>query len=216
MIAIQSLCSRVLWLNEGKIAEEGTSSKVVSNYLKRYLGETSLAEEVWDDITTAPGNDMVRIHRILVRPRFGRPDDPLTMKTEFLIQVEYWNLLPNVQLHITLHLYTEQDVIAFTTGSGADLAWKDRPMPKGLFSCVCYVPSELLNAGRHRFVVLVVKDKASIIYRYESLVSFEILDLQEREVSWYGREPGVVQPVLRWTTEYMGVTSDTAAFPNNS
>ncbi len=216
MIAIQSLCSRVLWLNDGKIAEDGSSSEVVSNYLKRSWGETSVAEEVWEEIAAAPGNDVVRLHRIRVRPRDGNSDGPLTMKTEFLIEVEYWNLLPDARLHITLHLYTEQDIIAFTTGSGADLAWRERPMPRGLFRCVCYVPSDLLNAGRHRFVVLVVKDKTSIIYRHESLVSFEILDLQEREVSWYGREPGVVQPVLGWTTEYAGATPDLATLPENS
>jgi lipopolysaccharide transport system ATP-binding protein len=126
------------------------------------------------------------------------------MQTPFLVEVEYWNLVSDAHLHITLHLYTEQGVIAFTTGSGFEPVWSDRPMPAGLFRSVCYFPSHLLNSGRHRFVVLVVKDKSSLIYRHESGVSFDILDLRERQGAWYGKEPGVVQPVLKWETECLG------------
>lgn len=118
-----------------------------------------------------------------------------------MIEIEYWNLLPGARLHLALHLYTEQDIIAFTTGNGYEVAGTDAYTAAGLFRCVCYVPANLLNIGRHRFVIFVVRDSNSVIYRYESKVSFEILDLQAREVSFYGREPGVVQPVLRWTTE---------------
>jgi hypothetical protein len=48
-----------------------------------------------------------------------------------------------------------------------------------------------------------VKNKSSVLFQYESAVAFEIVDLDERKLSWYGREPGVVQPVLNWTTEQL-------------
>jgi hypothetical protein len=50
--------------------------------------------------------------------------------------------------------------------------------------------------------VLVVKDTSNVIYDYASRVPINILDLQQREgTTCYGREPGVVQPMLDWTTE---------------
>jgi lipopolysaccharide transport system ATP-binding protein len=125
------------------------------------------------------------------------------MKTPFSIEVEYWNLVPDAQLHITLHLYTEHEIVAFTTGSGVDPEWVGKKQPVGLYRSICYVPGELLNAGRHRFDVLVIKDRSSLLLKYESTSSFEIVDLQERELSWYGREPGVVQPILQWTTQQL-------------
>jgi len=120
------------------------------------------------------------------------------------VEVEYWNLVGDAHLHITLLLYTEQGIIAFTTGSGSEPVWNDRPMPAGLFRSVCRFPKNLLNSGRHRFVALVVKDGSSVIYTHESGVLFDILDLRERQGAWFGKEPGVVQPVLEWTTEYLG------------
>lgn len=205
MVAVQSLCQRAIWLDRGRIVNEGPASEVVADYLTS--GTASQLDEVWDDIATAPGNDIVRLHSIRVRAEDGS-SDALTKKTPFLIEIEYWNRQPGARLHIALHLYTAQDIIAFTTGNGPDVAGTDAYTAAGLFRCTCRIPADLLNTGRHRFVLFVVRDSNSVIYRHESGVSFEVLDLQAREVSFYGREPGVVQPVLHWTTEMIRHAGD--------
>lgn len=203
MVAIQSLCHRVIWLDTGKIVEIGAPSVIVSNYLTSSAGDTRRLEESWDDVETAPGNDIVRLRRVRVRPE-DEQSNFLTMNSPFLIEIEYWNLLPGARLHVALHLYTEQDILAFTTGNGIEVADKGFATSAGLFRGVCYVPADLLNAGWHRFVILIVRDITTVIYRYDSAVNFEVLDLKEREISWYAREPGVVQPQLKWITEQIG------------
>jgi lipopolysaccharide transport system ATP-binding protein len=216
MIAVQSLCKRVLWLEAGRIIENGAAGVVVSNYLNKAFGSMASAEESWPESASAPGNDLVRLRGVRVRAHGGDSSGPLTMNTPFMIEVEYWNLLPAAQLHITLHLYTEHGIIAFTTGSAFEPQWSERLMPPGLFRSVCYIPGQLLNAGRHRFDVLVVKDRSSVIYRHESNVTFEIVDREARELSAYGREPGVVQPVLKWTTEHLGLSPEIASLSGKS
>ncbi len=199
MVAVNSLCERVIWVDSGQIVEDGPTAQIVTRYLARSEKATDLTEEVWDNINEAPGNDMVRIHRVSVRRQDGRPSDPLTMQTPFQVEVECWNLIDGSHLHITLHLYTSEGLVAFTTGG-----LNDHTLPAGLFRSICYFPGDLLNSGQHRFVVLVVKDTSNVIYSHESGVSFDILDMRQRQGTWYGREPGVVQPVLKWTTEYLG------------
>ena len=201
MIAVQSLCQRAIWLDQGEVVSEGSANAVVADYLTS--GTARQLEEVWDDVETAPGNDVVRLHRVRVRPEAETGSDALTTKTPFLIEIEYWNLVPGARLQLALHLYTEQDIIAFTTGNGYAVAGTDAYTDGGLYRCACHVPAELMNTGRHRFVIFVVRDGTSVVYRHESNVSFEILDLQSRGVSEYGREPGVVLPALRWTTEHI-------------
>jgi lipopolysaccharide transport system ATP-binding protein len=201
MLAVQSLCKRALWLDAGKVRDDGAAGAVVSNYVNRAFESGGLLEEVWGDPETAPGNESVRLHRVRVRSRDAQPSEPLTTATSFSIEVEYWNLVPDAKLHITLHLYTEQEVVAFTTGSASNAEWSGRPMAAGLFRSVCNIPGGLLNVGYHRFKVLVIKDLSSVLFQRDSAVSFEILDLKEREFSTYGREPGVVKPVLEWQTE---------------
>ena len=204
MNAVQSLCQRAIWLDEGKVVKEGAATSVVNDYL--VSGNARQLEEVWDDIAIAPGNETVRLHRIRVRPESEFSGEALTVKTPFVIEIEYWNLNPGTRLHIALHLYTQQDIIAFTTGNGAQVVGHDAYTAAGLFRCTCYVPGELLNTGRHRFIVLLVQDSERVIYQHQSAVSFEILDQNAAETGVYGREPGVVQPVLKWTTEQIGPT----------
>lgn len=202
MLAIQSLCARALWLEHGQIADDGPAAAVVGSYLSHSLGEGNLPQEVWPDRETAPGNDVVRLHRIQVNTKDGEAANYLTTKTQFTIVVEYWNLQPEAKLHVTLHLYTEHEILAFTTGSASgDPESAGRPLPVGLYRSVCYVPGDLLNVGRHRFAVLIVRDLSSVVCSHKSAVMFDILDREEREIGTYGREPGVVKPDLKWTTE---------------
>ena len=199
MAAINQLCRRVILAEQRGGSRGRAIEHVAGKYLAESLNGTGSREEVWDTAAEAPGNDIVRLHRVRVRPENSHLSDSLTMETPFLVEIEYWNLLADANLNVTLHVYTEEGLVAFTTGS-----MKDSPLPVGLIRAVCYLPGNLLNSGLHRLVVLIVKDTSSVICSHESAVSFDILDLREREGTCYGREPGVVQPILKWAREYIG------------
>jgi lipopolysaccharide transport system ATP-binding protein len=210
MVAIQSLCSQAMWLNEGRIVETGQASHVVSNYLGTFAS-TLMTEQVWDDIDMAPGNKMVRLHRVRVRPENDGSAAMITMQTPFVVEVEFWNLVRDARLHVTLHIYNEQQIIAFTTGSiQTDSVWAGCPAPVGLFRSTCRIPGNLLNSGLHRVLLLVVQNTDTVIYRHEDALLFDVHDAEERRGTWYGKEPGAVQPVLEWRTEYLCGVHNTA------
>jgi lipopolysaccharide transport system ATP-binding protein len=196
MAAVRALCTRAIWLEHGEIVADGPVGQVVHRYLDHTMGAAAVMAEAWTDLESSPGNDAVRLHRVRVRP--PEPASPLGRKTPFSIDVEYWNLRPGARLDVILHISTEFDVIAFATGSGdAGRNLLDRSLPAGLFRSTCHVPGSLLNVGRHRLKVFVVRDVESVLYQHDSSVTFEIQDLEERV---YRREPGAVRPDLRWDT----------------
>jgi lipopolysaccharide transport system ATP-binding protein len=203
MVAVNSLCSRALWVSGGEIVEDGSARDVVTHYLAGAIKETAILEEAWDNPDEAPGNDIVRLHRVRVKPENGYSANPLQMDTPLQIEIEYWNNAPANNLHVTLHLYTEDGLVAFSTGSIAENDSQRPPLPKGLFRSTCFIPGNLLNSGYHRFVILMVRDTSNIIYRHESDVGFEIVDVRQRNGAWFGKEPGVVQPTLNWKTEHL-------------
>ena len=196
MAAVNTLCQRVIWLKSGRIVEDGSSADIVTRYLAKSVSSGDLTEEVWDDMNEAPGNDRVRLHRVRVRRQDDRESDPLTMQTPFRVEVDYWNMEADARLHIALFLYTAEGIIAFATGRP-----NNQPMPAGKLRSTCHVTGNLLNEGPHRIVVFVVKDSSCIIYSHESQVTINIIDVREREGSWFGKSPGVVQPELEWKTE---------------
>ncbi len=202
MIAIQSLCRRTIWLDNGKIIEEGEPSQVVSTYLQTSAQESTVTERVWEDVASAPGNDTVRLHRVCVRPEDGLTHDLITMQTPLVMEFEFWNLVPDSYLCLNIRLIREQQVVAFASNS-VEPKWWERPFPAGLFRSVCHIPGNLLNCGMHSVMVRVAKDKKAI-YEYENALSFEVQELQDligRRGGYFGKTAGVVRPLLEWSTE---------------
>jgi lipopolysaccharide transport system ATP-binding protein len=200
MVAVQSLCGNAVWLDGGSIVREGICSQVVTEYLRSSVGSGS-SEQNWDGPATAPGNEIVQLRRVGVSPARDAASGLITMETPCNIEVDYWNRVEGSCLSVTLHVLNEQGVIAFTTGSGADPVWRGRPRPIGLYRSICDVPGNLLNSGRYRVTLLVVKDHSGPIYQLDDALSFDVIDLTERQGGWLGREPGVLRPRLKWTTE---------------
>jgi lipopolysaccharide transport system ATP-binding protein len=203
MVAIQNLCQEAILLQDGRIAAQGPSQDVVSAYLSSV--RQAQTERIWEDRQTAPGNDRVRIRRVTIRPAGGDPTDAISMETPLAVEVEYWNLIPDAELHICLHFLTEHHVVAFTSASNEDHPkGETHRVPEGLIRSVCRVPGGLLNEGTYRIHLLALRDTSKITYRMDEALTFEVLDRGTRPGTWYGREPGTVRPRLDWANEIVG------------
>ena len=215
MVAVQNLCERVIWLDEGHIMEEGRPQEVVRDYLLRTSFSRS-AEQIWTELGSAPGNENVRLRQARVRPVGGTPSDPITMGTEFVVEVDFVNLRADTVMDITLQFYDEQGIAAFVTSTGPDPSAGGRSLPEGVFRSTCHVPRNLLNSGTHRVSLLVVENGTSVIYRKDDLVSFEVIDTGKNRGAWYGKTIGVVKPLLDWTLELVDEEARFAPPPSMS
>lgn len=224
MVALQNLCTRAVLISEGRLVDEGEPRAIIAQYLNNAPEQTA---QVWDDMQTAPGNDQVRIHSAAAVPQSrdaqsrdaqsrgaqsGGPrpadpnDDAITTDKPIEVEIKYWKLDPTVRLFITLHIYNEQQVVAFSTSSIETGSADQEPVDRtGLYRAVCNIPAHLLNSGMHRVMLLVVRNGEKIIYQDESILSFDVLDLETRKSTWYGKEPGVIHPRLPWQTEFLDI-----------
>jgi lipopolysaccharide transport system ATP-binding protein len=201
MVAVQSLCSRAIRLQDGKAIEDGEAGQVVSDYLKTF--SSSSTEQVWNNIDTAPGNEKVRLHRACVRPENGSASDPITIRTPLALEFEYWNLETNACLDLVLQLFNEQGILIIDTGPIHEPVWHGRPFPAGLFRSMCHVPGDLLNDGMYRLRLLVVKDQGIVIYQKDDILTFEMHDTPERRGGWHGKATCAIRPELLWSTELL-------------
>lgn len=200
MLAVQSLCTRVIWLDQGEILDQGPARQVVSQYLKSSLA--ARAEQTWDHIDTAPGNEQVRIRRVYVCPADGLPTDLISVKTSVIMEFEYWNLVPGAYLNLSVVVSTKEGHPIFNTGSGREPVWHNKPFPVGLFRSRFHIPGDLLNDGTHRVHLYVVKDQTQVIYDIDDILVFDVEEASERS-GWYGKWIGAVRPNLDWQTELL-------------
>ena len=201
MIAVEGLCQRVIWLDQGKLVGDGFPREVVANYLQTSVSD--LKERCWSDPEEAPGNEFVRLMKASVA-RVGSEGDPaITVCTPFDILIEFKNLKPGCYLNLSLHVYNDQGIRLFNTAPLREHNWHGRRFPAGLFRCTCRVPGGLLNNGMHRIEVLVVENQGKILHKEEDLLIFEIRDDVSARDSYLGKWPGLVRPDLDWTTELL-------------
>ena len=211
LIALRSLCPRAIWLSSGELQQDARSVDVVADYLK--LQAAKMYEQRWDDQMTAPGNETVRLHRVWIEPEGDSSEIGMPREVPLIVGVEYWHLDPAAQLHVTLHVYVEQQVVAFTTASSQDPAWQEFAQRQGLLRSTCRIPAHFLNTGQHRINLLIVRDRSRVIYTLEDGLSFEVVETAGRTGAWFGKEPGVVRPQLPWTNE---LVRSRAVFPPRS
>lgn len=195
MAAIRNTCSRVIWLDQGRVRADGPASEVVREYLQ--IGSSTVERRTWDDPATAPGNDAVRLSSVRILPSSG----PLTVRTPFSIEFEYWNLRPETRLNLSMSVYNQEDIPVFVSTTATDEEWHGRPFPAGLFRSTCEIPANLMNDGVYRVVLMVVKDSAIVLHREDDVITFEIHDDPAERDGWYGKWIGVVRPRLTWRTE---------------
>jgi lipopolysaccharide transport system ATP-binding protein len=174
MIAVQSLCQRAIWLQNGALIQKGEASDVVMNYLDQ--GRELVHEQVWDDAMTAPGTDEVRIRRVFVRPALDKNKKVLLTTQDIEVGVEFWCLKSEQDLAITLHVKTHDGIVVFST-------------------------ADLLNNNMYFVRLLVVKNQANVVFNIEEALAFEVVDSGERRGVYFGKRLGVVGPLLAWNME---------------
>jgi len=198
MGAVQTLCSRVLWLAGGRVVQEGEPSRVISDYLKTTL--STMNQQTWSDPNMAPGNERVRIHRAAVVPANGALQDHFTVHTPLRVEFEYWNLVPGAQLNLSVIVRTEEGVPIFSTSSFRGADWNGQPLPAGLFRSSFDIPADLLNDGTHRVQLEIRKSERDLVFYMEDILVFDVLDAVEERAVWFGKRIGAVRPAFEWQT----------------
>jgi lipopolysaccharide transport system ATP-binding protein len=196
MIAMRALCTRALWISDGRLLEDGEPDEVIGHYLPKE--EVTNLEAHWDDESIAPGDHRVRLRSARVIPQVGN-DGLITVHTPIEVEFTYWNYMPGVTLNVSLVLYRSDQSCVFASVSDC------LPRPAGVIRHTAQVPGDLLNAGSYYIDLYVVEDTTKIVLERDRVVGFEITE--GRAIgNWYGKMPGVVRPKLKWTSDALHTT----------
>ncbi len=209
MIAVQSLCARVVWLKNGQVVGDGPAADTVARYLR---GDQQTGwEHAWPEGPAAPGSPAVKLKRMRVSPAGGGATDQIAMQSPLRVEVQYRVVKPGTVAHVTLHFYNQQGLILFTATSCSAPGWSMKAHPAGIYEAVCQVPAHVMNSGYHSIAVLVVEEGNRVTYQQSAVVGFDIVDAAVREGGYMGREPGVVQLRLPWEVKPLPEAPDEGA-----
>ncbi|MCB0795549.1 MAG: ABC transporter ATP-binding protein, partial [Flavobacteriales bacterium] len=193
MVSVRSLCSRVIWIHDGKVKEDGPTEDVVRNYLNNYIEKGESVQWSGND---APGTDAVRIREVALRK--PDPEELLLCTDTFHIEVAFDNLgIDDGDLRMNVHLINGADILVLASAL-VESAPDENIGALGPHRFRCEVPGDLLNSDDYRVVVNFVR-KGKLHFRCEDTISFQLHDPARKDGMSLGRKQGVVRPRLNWS-----------------
>ncbi len=201
--AVNTLCSRTILLDRGRIAATGATADVVAAYVASTREALGSESKEWHDLNGAPGNSRIRVRAVRVVPENLDPSRGIGMDTPFRITIDYWNLVPDTAVDVHVELFTMEGQTVLDTYTSDESAWQPKLFSRGLFRSVCRIPGNLLNEGDYRIRVLFVDTSPAKLFDYPWAAVFTVHDLSVRRVAWYGRHKGVIRPLFHWSTELL-------------
>ncbi len=199
------LCERAVLLDRGNVVTAGPTHEVVRAYLESDLGRTS--ERRWDDLSTAPGDEVARLKSVQVIPAHGGRADEIDIREPIDITVEYWSAAPgSLRPSVNLTFYNDEGTCLFVTHDTADRKWRETPRIRGAVRSTVRIPGNFLAEGRVIVTVVLSTMNPPVLHALErDAVAFQVVDRSEGDgvrgeyaADW----PGVVRPMLDWTVDW--------------
>jgi lipopolysaccharide transport system ATP-binding protein len=201
--AITRLCKRVILLDVGRLVQDGPADQVVSLYLTSDLGTTAIRE--WTDSAKAPRGSVARLRSVSVRNEDGRVSEtfdirkPISFEMEFEVLEEGHILLPHFSLS------NDFGECAFISVD-LDPAWRKHARPVGSYISKALIPGNFLSEGLMCINChCLTLDPDTIQFSERKVIAFHVSDSIDGDSArgdYAKKMPGVVRPMLDWTTRY--------------
>jgi len=201
MSAVTRLCQRAILIAGGCIQQDGPAPEVTSAYLLSSL--KTKAQREWTDLAGAPGDDVVRLRAIRARTTEGAAVEAADIRQPVGIEMTYDVLKPGYCLVPRYEINNEAGLCVFST-LGLEPEWRTRPRPMGRHVSTAWIPGNFLAEGTLLVTARVFSPDPVRNHFYEpETMAFQVVDSLESDAArggWEGSIPGVVRPLLRWTT----------------
>ena len=187
MTAVQTLCKKAIFLDNGQVQKYGETNEVINDYLAKTISNQYSRE--WDDIQNAPGNDSVKIKSIKLVPHFTDDSGVIDVRTPIDILFEFWNLQPIKEINLSFHLYNLKGDCIMNLGTGV------HQLGIGLAKGKLSIPGNFLNDDSYYLSTMIVKDASIALFNLEEAISFVVNDYREK-TAWHGKWMGAVRPTF--------------------
>lgn len=190
MTAMRSLCSRVIWMEHGRVRMQGHTEEVVGAYLANYSVATT--ERDWNQ-EDAPGNSVAHLRHVRVTSSSG--EDVFRWEDPVKVEIELDKHTPE-KISVNVQVVNGDNEVLFTTNLREGIP--DLVLGTGRQVVTCMFPAKLFNARELSLNVGVAYNEKKS-FMVERVVSFTVLE-PPRTGLWHGRRKGMFRLDIPWTT----------------
>ncbi|MBQ9670113.1 MAG: ATP-binding cassette domain-containing protein [Prevotella sp.] len=196
MAAVKSLCKKGVLLENGMVKFAGNIKETIENYIAD-SGDIS-SNVHYEDLTTAPGNENIRIRAFEVNPIVG---NVLNVESGIEFKLVFFNYKPNIILDATFELHTADDIIVFHTGK---VVSPDKDSKVGEYTVSFKIPPFYLNTGKYMVKIWFGEAQRYVLWGFFNHV-FEIENTLTGQGFNMATLPGVLKPRFDYDVNFKSV-----------
>ena len=191
MAAIETLCTRVISMEHGRICGNGNPTKVISDYLK----SNSFSERMisFDSIANAKGNDNIAVMYAAIENASSKDkNDVIDVTSSIDFRLKIINKTDRELISIGFDLKTIKGDIVF--GSGGKFNCKINQISE----VNCQISANFLNDDAYQIHLYFHTNEMRELFSDDELLTFEIKDVK-RESGYLGKINGMIRPSFPWS-----------------
>ena len=197
MAAVNQLCKKTLWMDEGRVQAFGPSDTVIQAYLNSQ--KTVTAEFRRDEATVDP-MPSVLVMGARIRNSENKIVSDIDSRRPFSIEVDY-KVTSKTLIWVGFTISTREglDVMAATDGDVDSFA--SVPREPGLYTSICYIPEGLFNARQYAisfYAARTVGGRVEILDYVENAIAFGVENPSGVGSYMPKTRVGVISPKLDW------------------
>jgi lipopolysaccharide transport system ATP-binding protein len=201
MDTVLRLCNTAVLLENGSVKSTGYTDQVIHSYLRADFGTT--AQRSWNDLSRAPGNDVVRLLEVKVHDEDEVVRDDMDITKSVGITMVYEVLKEGVKFTHSINLFNENGIHILSSHDNTSEIRKSH-RKKGRYSSTMWVPENFFAEGVILVGAAIIEQEPFVIHCNEmDVVAFNISDPMNGESARGAcivNFPGVVRPILAWQT----------------
>ncbi len=207
LAVLGALCPRAIWLEKGRVVEDGPSDQVLSNYIGSIRSKGG--QKTWAK-GEGPGDEVVK----LLGVHISSPDkqsNQLIIDEPFSIHIDFELFKPNTKLTCYITLVDKHENLLFQSASLCSTSEDgspelETPYNRGDYRLSCTLPPNLLTNGHYLVNVYLAENLHNPRAVSEREIEFTLHDSPQWHTVYHPHWPGLIRPKLHWETKPISST----------
>jgi lipopolysaccharide transport system ATP-binding protein len=196
MASVKALCKTGVLLENGALKYMGGIEETVERYIG---GMGSEENKYFDDLTTAPGNDKIRILSFEALPADG--GNQITIDSGVLLRVRFMNYVENAMLDTNFAVSTLDDIDLFSIGTM--LHGSEKISKRGIYTVEYVLPPRYLNAKEYIAEVHFGENQQYMLFS-DFTIRFKVENTMKDSGFNHNIPRGFLRPPMNFHVKYDG------------
>ena len=195
MASVKQLCKSGVLLENGTLKFSGS----IKDTIDLYIGEGGSSEnQYFDDLSTAPGNDVVRIKSFEILPLDG--SNQISIETGVLFRLKFMCYRENAMLDANMLVSTLDDTPIFQVGQMFGRVG-EKDSRRGLYTIDFKIDPYTINAGRFKTEIFFGENQRYVVFSgFEQ--GFEVENSIKGQGFNMSIMPGYLRPRKQFTVQF--------------